>query len=32
VELTVAEARQIEQIVYEAINWIQQWHKLPSAK
>jgi hypothetical protein len=32
VELTVAESQQVEQIVYGAIDWVQQWHKVPTAK
>jgi hypothetical protein len=32
VELTVAESQQVNDIVYGAIDWVQQWHKVPAAE
>jgi hypothetical protein len=32
VELTAAEWKQVNDIVYGAIDWVQQWHKVPSSK
>ena len=31
-DLTVAESKQVNDIVYGAIDWVQQWHKVRSAK
>jgi hypothetical protein len=32
VELTAAEWKQVNDIVYDAIDRVQQWHRIPSAK